>query len=104
MGFVGFLLLTAGPGVFLSQQCPVSQYYDGMSWFRLHLTCLGLMIGLLAHVLPAHAGSGKPVSERMWQQVVTEAARLDLPTKLRWPSSKRAEEGRGARRIPIIDC
>lgn len=81
MGFVGFLLLTASPGVFLSQQCPVSQYYDGMSWFRLHLTCLGLMIGLLAHVLPVHAGSGKPVSERMWQQVVTEAARLDLPTK-----------------------
>lgn len=52
-----------------------------MSWFQLHLTCLGLVIGLLAHVLPVHAGSGKPVSERMWQQVVTEAARLDLPTE-----------------------
>jgi hypothetical protein len=52
-----------------------------MSWFRLHLTCLGVVMGLLVHILPVEAEPGSPASKRMWQQLVTEAARLDLPTK-----------------------
>lgn len=52
-----------------------------MSWFRLHLMGLALSITLLVQFAPVPADSGQPVSERMWRQLVTEAARLHLPTK-----------------------
>ncbi len=54
-----------------------------MNWLQRHVACLGLgmSMSVLAQMLAVHAVAGQPVPERMWQQLLAEAAHLELPTK-----------------------